>query len=721
MNHYEHATHLLAEGKIEDAFITFISIVELCAKQLHQVQFLHQHIVNRPLEYQNSIDLIRKSTDGLEKIIVYKPPIPPRPEKINATRLKNENPVSFVDDDDEEDEMIDLEIEFVKQPKKSSQLTTMDNILFEAIIDPSNLVPAQTHTSDSLSISVSSLDADYIPNIPVPPLLAIYRQLQQKEDQNNTTLLPKIRSLYMSAVTIPTMMEFPANLFAYQLTLIESAIFRAIPREALLSHITRKPQLRIVASTDFFNFITRTIEHSILLPQDVCRRAEILNRWIKLASKLLALSNYQTLKAVISALGTPPIQRLRRTWECIPKKQMNRLDLLISLMSESQNYYQYRQRVKTHTNRPAVPFLGVFIHDITYMSAASKDNTRIQSALDDLERFQRLPEYPQQPPSSFVIKKHLFRSVPDVLHFSSKGTTSAAACMVSEEECQTEDKIIGLEQQLIVQYVLMRPWVSEKTIDMLSQLREPTKRRLSVTPTVSANRWVNSSEEMEENKKSLSGFWPFKKNSAIISESTCNEEEEKKEEETSLANMLNPKKLSFSTKKSNHRRSLSLPSKSEIGLQASFNATSPPPMKKSPFSPDTSPTPPPPTFGRPMTTAAAAAAAIKKSSMPHRRQSSSSSTIPSRQGSVETEREESVPREEEKQPQKDTTIDAEAEDDEKEEVVVDMDTHMQAQMEKTKEDMKVLLENFSPEQLQRYEAYRRSALNRTNVKRVRSV
>lgn len=115
-----------------------------------------------------------------------------------------------------------------------------------------------------------------------------------------------------------------------------------------------------------------------------------------------------------------------------------------------------------------------------------------------------------------------------------------------------------------------------------------------------------------------------------------------------------------------------------------------------------------------MTTAAAAAAAIKKSSMPpHRRPST---TVPSRQGSVEIEQEESVPQEE-KQIQKEN--DAEVEDDEKEEVVVvDMDTHMQAQMEKTKEDMKVLLENFSPEQLQRYEAYRRSALNRTNVKRL---
>lgn len=65
--------------------------------------------------------------------------------------------------------------------------------------------------------------------------------------------------------------------------------------------------------------------------------------------------------------------------------------------------------------------------------------------------------------------------------------------------------------------------------------------------------------------------------------------------------------------------------------------------------------------------------------------------------------------------------DAEADDDEKEDVVVDFNANMQAQMEKAKEDMKVLLENFSDDQLQRYEGYRRSALNRTNVKRVMCV
>ncbi|KAF7731375.1 transcription initiation factor TFIID subunit 11 [Apophysomyces ossiformis] len=160
------------------------------------------------------------------------------------------------------------------------------------------------------------------------------------------------------------------------------------------------------------------------------------------------------------------------------------------------------------------------------------------------------------------------------------------------------------------------------------------------------------------------------------------------------------------------------------------------------FSPPLNATSPPmsamPTYGRPLSTAAAAAAAIKRTSSHSninnnnqwsQRRSSSATASSSRQGSVEIDRE-AKPSEEEsnadaesrehqstQQPQNQQQQE-EDEDENKEDLVMDMDAHMQAQMEKAKEDMKLLLENFTEEQLQRYEGYRRSALNRTNVKRL---
>ncbi|GAA5799677.1 ras guanine nucleotide exchange factor domain-containing protein [Helicostylum pulchrum] len=640
-------------------------------------------------------------------ILPQKPTLPPRPKKpIELKRLRG-NSVSFADepksiliadkkpvetvsneieeeeeeqeDDDDDDDTIVIEnIKSTKRPstvninhttsppqriirgRSKSWVVQSDSgskrdsidVLLETVVDPTNLLPAQTNTGDSLAIPNTAQTTDYVPNIPAPPLLATHRRLQHRLHELETDLqdckdkdqfvrsdraykvacvkqtLEKVRTLYMSAMTIPNILQFPPHLTAYQLTLIESSIFREIPSQALLTHSSRAPHRKIVASTDFFNFMTRSIEHSILLPQEPSKRVEIMNRWIKIANKLLFLHNYQTLKAIISALGTPPIQRLKRTWECLPKKQMTSLDMLTNLMSESDNYLKYRQHIavldkKQLYNSPVVPFLGVFMHDITYIHAACKgnpDDTRIQSVLNHLQLFQRAPEYPQAPPTSFnSTKKHLFRTS---LHFGSGKNTNrgnTAALMGEDQGQETETELI---QQLIVQYILMRPWVSEKTIDALSNLREPAKPRSlsSTTNNTSSSRpssnvspsastatspatsiipnpsmlsnnlsaLSNASSFMrfnhgnaldtdltplsgEDNKRSLGGFWPFRKstdkslNDSVIfvpQESNWSDEDDDEDEESdtvSHGTLVFREKSGIS--KRGHNRSISLPVK----------------------------------------------------------------------------------------------------------------------------------------------------------------
>lgn len=443
-------------------------------------------------------------------------------------------------------------------------------IVAEGHVDPTDLVPAQTNPGDSLAPPSSFGDqpSDYVPNIPVPPLLTNYRLIQQKLTKVETKLnnlksrkqqllrneqsswsqssdeddlhiysseeaineaifeytsltaetkdtLNKVRTLYMSAATVPTVTQFPAHLIAYQLTLIESAIFAEIPPESLLTHSARTPHTRIVASTDFFNYTTRFIEHSILLQQEAAHRAEHIHLWVKVAAKCLALNNYQTLKAIVSALGTPPVQRLKRTWACIPKKSLSKLETLGQLMSESNNYGTYREHMgmvnssgedrsssisikPVHILKPTVPFLGTFIHDMTYLLAAVKslndptDDPRIQGILLFMQQFQSGPKYPEIPPSAYIklSQKHSFRpsSITNALHRTTSSKTRMSNTVFfgnSNNGGMDEydvDKEIEVQQQIITQYLLMRPWVSEKNIDELSFLREPPKQRRGSSP-----------------------------------------------------------------------------------------------------------------------------------------------------------------------------------------------------------------------------------------------
>lgn len=287
-------------------------------------------------------------------------------------------------------------------------------LLTNGTIDPNILVTAQTSNSDNSLQSVTA-SSSYLPLIPQAPLVTIYQSLQKKldelkktDDQFNSiqSTLNRVRNIHMSATTVPTILQFQPVLIAYQLTLIDSIIFRNIPMDAILSHSPKTPHPSIVASTDFFNYLTRLIEHAILLQQDASGRAQHINHWIKVAGKCHELKNYQTLKGVISALGTPPIQRLKKSWSFIPKKSMNLLEDLGELMSEASNYGKYRTRLglsqdepepevttqNTSTTRksstrknsfsePTVPFLGIFIHDMTYLVAAlsKKQNNRHNS------------------------------------------------------------------------------------------------------------------------------------------------------------------------------------------------------------------------------------------------------------------------------------------------------------------------------------------------------
>ncbi|KAI8388438.1 uncharacterized protein BYT42DRAFT_560087 [Radiomyces spectabilis] len=435
------------------------------------------------------------------------------------------------------------------EPNENPDTIPNLDIFADAVIDPSRLVPAQTSTGDTLALPSSTQITDYVPNIPIPPLLTTHRRLQHRLDELDTTLnelkstkrslalsngqkrsvnrrkeedeidvkmlqktaciadtreiLNKVRTLYMSAATVPSVMQFPPHLVAYQLTLIESAIFRDIPANALLSHSAKTPHPKIVASTDFFNYITRAIEHSILLPQEASRRAELINRWIKLASKCLALNNYQTLKAIVSALGTPPVQRLRRTWDCIPKKRMGRLEFLNVLMSETDNYGRYREHMELESNKrwhkPVVPFLGIFIHDMTYLLVAAKGlgegDGRVQELMQKIQAFQETPDYPARPPTSYIkaSTKHSFRptAITNALHRNSSAKNRTSNHALFGIDSDYPEKGIELEQQLITQYILMRPWVNEKIIDELSVLREPPKPRSGSSPAFSRVNSVN--------------------------------------------------------------------------------------------------------------------------------------------------------------------------------------------------------------------------------------
>ncbi|KAM3587066.1 hypothetical protein VKS41_002112 [Umbelopsis sp. WA50703] len=460
----------------------------------------------------------------------------------------------------------------------STPIEAVQSLLFDNSIDSSMMMEAQTSKDENLAIPGSHKSTINIPHIPIPPLQIAYKglngqtgnvnsglakeksvkrsldlngdevkSLMQRSEQlefdigqsrasavESKTIIDQLRTLQVSATAVQSILQFRPQLVAYQLTLIDSSIFRSISTNALIEHSPKTPHPSIVASTDFFNYLTRFIEHSILLPHEASVRAQHLNHWIKISSKCLDFQNFQTLKAIVSSLGTPPIQRLKRTWSFVPKKNLTRLEVLNSLMSESCNYRRYRERLGItldggeknieglNVSKPIVPFLGTFIHDVTYITAFIKSyrgpapatsvstpttrqknkvsvkrqlelnlhpsdisaaeklmleqDSRFVELIRMFDYYQSLPDFSHTPPASVIKSLHKSRRtrISDAL----KNASGNKLGLQSVED-DKEDLPLAMQQAIVTQYLLTRLWVTEKVIDELSVIREPSRKHRS--------------------------------------------------------------------------------------------------------------------------------------------------------------------------------------------------------------------------------------------------
>ena len=65
--------------------------------------------------------------------------------------------------------------------------------------------------------------------------------------------------------------------------------------------------------------------------------------------------------AITSGLNTPPIRRLKRTWELVNQRFMAQLAVCESTIDSNKNFNKYRQTLATITP-PCVPFIGTSFH-----------------------------------------------------------------------------------------------------------------------------------------------------------------------------------------------------------------------------------------------------------------------------------------------------------------------------------------------------------------------
>jgi len=117
------------------------------------------------------------------------------------------------------------------------------------------------------------------------------------------------------------------------------------------------------------------------------KRAALIKKFVRLASKCQDRQNYNALVEVVGGLHLHPVQRLTDTWKLVPERVMNRFRSLSRLIDSKRNYSAYR-RALADAKGPLLPYLGVHLRDATM--AREGNPTRVEKELLNFEKIEMI-------------------------------------------------------------------------------------------------------------------------------------------------------------------------------------------------------------------------------------------------------------------------------------------------------------------------------------------
>jgi son of sevenless-like protein len=108
------------------------------------------------------------------------------------------------------------------------------------------------------------------------------------------------------------------------------------------------------------------LQAEIVAVESLTKRASMLKRFIKIAEHLMALNNFNSLFAMYCGLGGNPIHRLKKTWAELPAKTVAKWEEIKALFKIDKNSANFREVLRKAVC-PAIPYLGLFLGDLTFM------------------------------------------------------------------------------------------------------------------------------------------------------------------------------------------------------------------------------------------------------------------------------------------------------------------------------------------------------------------
>uniref|UniRef100_A0A3Q1F003 Ral guanine nucleotide dissociation stimulator-like 1 n=1 Tax=Acanthochromis polyacanthus TaxID=80966 RepID=A0A3Q1F003_9TELE len=226
------------------------------------------------------------------------------------------------------------------------------------------------------------------------------------------------------------LMDFVAAAIAEEFTRIDSALFvKVVPYQCLgcvWSQRDKKENMSptIRATIAQFNAVTNQVIMSLLCqpadasptssrmpPTSPQQRARIIEKWIKVAQDCRRLKNFSSLKAILSALQSNAVYRLRKTWAAVSRDSMATFDNLCETFPDENCVLTNRELLVEDGSQAAVdnvspkiskscpfprqmsvssgviPYLGTYLTVLTMLDTALPDT--VEGGLINFEKRRR--------------------------------------------------------------------------------------------------------------------------------------------------------------------------------------------------------------------------------------------------------------------------------------------------------------------------------------------
>jgi len=154
---------------------------------------------------------------------------------------------------------------------------------------------------------------------------------------------------------------------------------RIIPGDYIsyLQHPEANNNIAIACRTNYQ--IVNWVKHNVLGSDDLRTRNAVLEFFVHAAEESHQLRNFASMLAIVTALQSPMITRLRLTFDRLPRDVKCTLDQMCKILDPRHNHAAYKEILRASNSPPCIPWLALHIPEIRIAFPERTDTIEIQS------------------------------------------------------------------------------------------------------------------------------------------------------------------------------------------------------------------------------------------------------------------------------------------------------------------------------------------------------